>query len=193
MKKQTISIIALLVVGTLFGVGYSASTVISDSGITTTNLTITGTCTGCGSGSFINWTTSLNETIAGTGGHPNAGLFVSIDGSVSSTDTTSKTALILINGTVKTVTAGVPNMLNVGQLPYAQSIDGKYKVFLTASGVDVYKNNVLIKTLGIDKTQFTAGVLGDESVGISSDGKYIAVSGEDSGAAIERVLIFGGS
>lgn len=194
MKKQTIMIIILLSVGTLFGVGYSASTIISDSGITTSNLTVTGTCTGCGgSGTFTTYSTILNTTITGTSGSSNVGLFTSNDGSILAQDSTSKISLTLLNGTVVSVTNDPSGSTNIGQQAIAQSSDGKYKTILKSDSILVYKNNVLLQTIGIKKSDFVFSDLTTVSVSISPDAHYISIAGRDTGGAIDRIVIFQGS
>ena len=64
LKKQSLLIISIIAIGSLFSVAYSASTIISDSGITTSNLTVTGTCIGCGTSSHTH--TVLTSETAGT-------------------------------------------------------------------------------------------------------------------------------
>ena len=75
------------------------------------------------------------------------------------------------------------------------SATGEYKfVFNTAGGqFKVFKNNSLLQTFTIDKTQFALSSMGQVAMGISPNGKYIEVYGPDSVATLNRLLVFQGS
>lgn len=192
MKRQSLAIIPILVIGSLFGVAYSASTIISDSGITTPTITVSGACNGCGNEpSFTSWATVLNETVAGSQGKQNSGIAIGNDGSVLFSDSGFETALVLVNGTVVTVTPSPDVGLTIPV--FSLSSTGEYKIIEYSNGIHVYKNNILVKTLGVTLAQFKFGVLGNEGISISPDGKYIALQGIDSGATSARLLIFEGS
>src|SRR5437899_8346382 len=68
MKKQTLFIILILALGSIFAVAYAPSTIIDDSSVSTTdvntvNLHVSGTCTGCGSsGGGLTMTKYVNDT-----------------------------------------------------------------------------------------------------------------------------------
>ena len=194
MRKQSIIILSLIAVGTLFGAVYGAGTIISDTGITTPALTVSGACTGCDNEpSFTSWSTVLNQTVAGTSNRANSNIFTSTNGTVFFLDQNADTAIVKLDGTVVTVTHTPANFINQGSTTAAQSSSGKYKIIETTGAIVVYKNNVLTQTLGIDVSQFQGGFLGNEGISISADGKYISLQGKDSGGVLDRVIIFGGS
>ena len=70
MKKQTLAIFAIVITGFIIGGIAYAQTVITDTSITTPNLTVTGTCTGCGvsEGNFNSYSLITNTTLSGTSG-----------------------------------------------------------------------------------------------------------------------------
>lgn len=189
MKRQSIAIISIIAVGSLFGFAYSTGTVITNTGI------ITPSCTGCltNSVSYSTWSTALNTTIAGTNGNPVIGLQTGTDGSAIVSNSNDRVAIVKLDGTVVIAHVAPSGFVNTGQISSAQSIDGTYKILLMSNSINVYKNNSLLTTFGIDVTQFSGGDLRTVSVSISPDGKYIAVSGEDTGGALNRVVILTGS
>lgn len=191
-----LSIALIILAGVLSSSAYAASTIITDTGITTTNLTVTGTCSGCGgSGSFSNWGLTINETVAGTAGWTGQTVIVGNDGSVFANDVRGYNAIILINGTVENVLQSNSFNNMATQTTIASSVDAKYKVEddVTNSQIHVYKNNVLIQTIGIRLADFESGDFSKVSLGMSSDGKYISIYGSDTTAGINRVVIFTGS
>src|SRR5690348_7491948 len=63
-RTSILGIIAILGVGVFLSVTYAASTIITDTSISTTNLTVTGTCSGCGGdGSFTTYALVTNKTV----------------------------------------------------------------------------------------------------------------------------------
>lgn len=198
ISKQSIAIISILVVGTLFGVGYATSTVISDTGITTPSITVSGACNGCGnSGSFSSYNTILYNITSTFGTHDGNGELLKIgnDGSIVSVGDTSLDIVIASNGTE---IYNKPTVIGAFPVSMVQTPDGTYKVVVDIVGTDnikVYKNNNLLQTLGIDQLQFSGGTLtnGRVSVGISEDGHYIAVGGIDSSNNADRFIVFEGS
>jgi len=185
-------IIAIIAGGSvLSGLAYG----VSNGTIVVGDLTVTGTCSGCGvvEGGYTTWAVSLNSTIAGTNGNPVMALQTSTDGSVIVSNTNDKVAIVKLDGTVVTVTTTPSNFDNTGQQSSAQSLSGTYKAILTSAGVTVYKSNTLLTTIGIKAANFQGSTLGTVSVSISPDGKYISLAGEDTGAALDRVVILTGS
>lgn len=195
MQKTNLIILSILIVGGMFiGLSYAATT-ITDTSITTTNLTVTGTCSGCGNieGTFTTWSKSLNQTIAGSSGDPVILLLTSADGSVIVQNSNDKVSLIKLDGTVVIVNTAPSSTSNTGETPLAQSISGQYKALLTSSGVNVYKNNSLLTTIGIKTSDFFGANLGTVSVSISPDAKYISIAGKDTGGALNRIIVLTGS
>ncbi len=193
-RKQFYAILSLVIIGSFFSTVYA--TTVLDTTSVFQNLTVLGTCTGCGgggSGSFTSYSTALNETLAGTSSGTNIGLFSSIDGSTFEINTSGKSSITFINGTVKVVTPTAINF-DSSQVHIAQSPDGKYKAIITSgSKINLYKNNALLQTIGINLTQFATSNTDFISISLSSDGKYISVCGQDSGGGIQRLVVFIGS
>jgi len=121
-------------------------------------------------------------------------LITAVDGSVITSDTSGESAIVKLDGTIVTVKP-IATVFDSAQVHATQSADGKYKVILSAasSAVFVYKNNTLLQTIGINLSQFDGGNFNKASVSISADGKYITVSGGDTGGALQRLVIFQGS
>ena len=184
----------MLILGGLISVAYASSTIITDTGITTTNLTILGTCSGCGAseGSFNSWNTmALNGS---TSAVDLTLCFVKVgnDGAVL-TEGNNRAALIYVNGTEKFNHAsnGCASGNNIDQ-----SMLGTYKVLLNsdaAGKVSVYKSGQFKQLLGINLSQFSGSSITTGSIAISPDGHYIAVAAENSGASGDKVLVFQGS
>lgn len=195
LKKQTLAIISILAVGSLFSVVYASGTTITNTGITTPSLTVTGTCTGCGSieGSFTTYSLTLNQTVAGTAG--NNGIFtqVSTNGSSVSSDAAPLTAIVKLDGTVVSVTT-TPNSYFSLTSPNVQdkSLAGKYMIITNTGGtVDIYKNQALLQQITIDTTHSFSNT--SVSIGISADGKYIVIFGDDKSNVIDHIQVWQGS
>ena len=92
MNRQTLAIIAIIATGSIIsGLAYG----VTNGSIIVGDLTITGTCTGCGTeGSFTTYSLLLNQTVASAG--PAAGAIVQVgnDGSVIASDIGTKIVLI---------------------------------------------------------------------------------------------------
>lgn len=195
MKKQTLSIIAILAIGTLFSVAYSASTIISDTGITTpsltaTTITVTGTCTGCGSeGTFTNWTTLTNSSTVTT--DPlSGGTFCQIDTHGNTLYLDGDNIAILTSSTGTKILEKSTAASSLNKIFDQSASSGKYQVIeASSSTINVYSNAVLVKTVGIKSTNF---INADPVICVSADGKYIGVLGQAS-ANHERVVILQGS
>lgn len=197
MNKETITILLILGVGGIFGVAYSASTIISDTGISTTNLTVTGLCTGCGSseGSFTQWNTiDLNTTLSlGFVNSQTTDVHISDDGNIIYSGNVLNVAL-RHNGTW---TFANSSYTNISDKQQSQSLTGKYQVILDDTSnlnVAVLKDGTYIQSLGLNLSQFTTpSSNGAVGIAISPSGKYIAVIGEDSAGFDQRIIIFRGT
>lgn len=190
VKRQTLAIILILIAG-----GTSTAFAVTNGSIITGDLTVTGTCTGCGGGegSFASYNTiALNTTVASTG---NPGFtLIGNDGGVQ-VMTNAKDFYVALNGTTLFLQTGSSSSTERSDI--AQSGTGAYKIMdneASLGEVDIYKNGNFLQSLGIDLTQFFGGSFGGKtSIAISPDAKYIAVVGPDSGGVNTRVLVFQGA
>ena len=188
MNRQSLLIIAIIGIGSIIsGLAYG----VSNGSIIVDTLTVNGQQ--IGEGTWTTWATTLNSTIAGTNGNSIMGLQTSTDGSVIASNSNDRVALVKLDGTVVIVNVAPSAFVDSGQVSSAQTIDGLYKVLLTSSGLNVYKNSALLTTIGIKKSDFFGGDLSTVSVSISSNGKFISIAGEDTGGALDRVVILTGS
>lgn len=182
-----ITIILIILAGTISSVAYATTTVISDAGIITPALTITtpGGCSGCGAseGSFIHYTTiALNTTFTSAGGTPN--ICIGNDGGILIAGTTNE--YVALNGTLLFSHTTVGNTSGCA----TQSFTGQYKIISDGDNqlVKVFKNGNLLQTLGLNVAQFGGNI---QSITISPDGKYIAAVGSSGGS--ERAVVFQGT
>lgn len=200
MKRHSGIILSILAIGISFGSVYGASTIISDSGINTSNLTVTGTCTGCGGGSsegnYNSWNTvDLNQTLGL--GFPDTyftDMHISNDGNVIYSGS------VLNIGFFKNGTVGFASFdySTASSHQLDQSMTGKYQVVWDdlASTFTVLKDGGIKQVLGINMTQLTNPTSNNAlGVAISPDGKYIVVVGNDAvgGGNDDRAIIFEGS
>ena len=188
----------MLVLGGLISVAYASTTIITDTGITTTNLTVLGLCTGCGAteGSFSTWTTAFNGTVAGTSGIGNGGLIqINNNGTMDYLDGNGFAVIVTSAGVVTKVVATTGGN-NGGSFTTAQSLTGVYQIIFDQNNdkIQVFKNGVTnIKNIGFSPGQFTFGFGNRAGIAISPNGKWIGMQAEDSGGALNRVVIFQGS
>ena len=195
--KQLYIILCIIGVGSISSVAYAASTIITDTSITTTDLTVTGTCTGCAAGEadFTNYNIiALNSTvITGASNSIFGQLAISNNGNTAYVSSTYNTFVNL---------AGVTKFLNfTGVSSFKsqqldQSRTGEYLVIFNDNtpSISIFKNGVYLQDLGWKSSEFTTPSLGSHiSIGISPDGKYIGVVGLDIGGVDDRLVIFEGS
>uniref|UniRef100_A0AAT9J7K4 ORF63 n=1 Tax=Nitrosopumilaceae spindle-shaped virus TaxID=3065433 RepID=A0AAT9J7K4_9VIRU len=190
------SIILIILAGAISSSAYAASTIITDTGITTTNLTVTGTCSGCGgAGSFNSYALVFNNTIATTNIHFINKFQIGNDKSVLVSDTFVQG--YMINSTQQVINSFSNSGAVVENTPQNdQSFGGKYKIAYNDSTkkITVSKNDAVLQTLFINTSQFNDGTnLSNEGVSISSDGKYIGIFGLDTTGIIDRLIIYQGS
>lgn len=194
--KTSITILGILIIGSLFAVGYATSTVISDSGIITSNLTVTGTCTGCGGGEgdFTTYSNFLNATIGGASlGNNIKALLTANDGSFMFSDNAFQNIIVFANGTViKEYDSTFEDFPNGDKL-FDQSSTGKYKIIYDqghSNEIKVYKDNSLLQSIGIDTSQVSAN---ECSTAISANGKYISLVCSNFAGTNDTALTFEGS
>lgn len=195
--RQFLIILCIIVAGSIFAT-VSATTISGD--IITNNLTVTGTCTGCGvggasEGSYSHYNTiDLNTTLSlGFVNSQTTDVHISNDGNIIYSGNVLNVSM-LHNGTW---TLANFSYTNISDKQQGQSLTGKYQVILddtTNLNVDVLKDGLYLQALGINLSQFTTpSTNGAIGIAISPDGKYIAVVGEDSGGVDQRILIFRGT
>ena len=188
LQKQSIAILSILIGGSLLSIAYATSTIVSDSGIITPSLTVNGNQ--IGEGSFTSYNTvQLNTTVIGFRDTLIGELHIGNDGAVI-LHGDSNNKLVYINGTQ--VFEQTSHTTPGSSQETDQSLSGEYKIVLdtSTSTVQVYKNNNYLQALGFNSGQFTALHIG---TAISPDGHYIVIMGEDSGGAIDRIVIFKGT
>ena len=184
----------MLILGGLISVAYASSTIITDTGITTTNLTILGTCTGCaGEGSYSHYTTiALNTTTAGNDATTGiCSLKVGTDGAVLISGG-SRVQLVYVNGTTAYNHVSF-SACNNFYPSIDQSSNGKYKLVQDGSTftISVYKSGQFLQNLGINTSQ--CSLAPGLNFAISSDAKYIATACKDSAVAFDRIVILQGT
>lgn len=210
MNRKILLLLLILGSGSILATVYASNTTITNTSVSTTtvntsdlvashdvnttNLFVTGTCSGCGAmeGSYNSYSTTLNQTVTGSQATTIVGLQSANDGSILGLDF-HRASLVLVNGTVIKNIPTIPNFQSDQRLT-SQSVNGVYFVALNSTGnILVYKNHVLLTTIGIKTSQFYLGNLNTASIVMSPNGKYIALYGADSGNVLDRLLIFQGS
>ena len=196
-QKTLIAIIILAGIGSIGSVLAYSGTISAGQG-NFNNVLVTGTCTGCGGGegSFTNYNTiALNTTVYSIGDNGFQNIQIDNNGNFISQGTANN-GLVALNGTVVFVKTsnGASGTKQIDQ----SSITGKYKVLIDESGdgiPNVFSNNALLQTLGLNQAQFSGGTLSGAAGGtaISPDGHYILVIAKDSSGTKDRVIIFQGS
>lgn len=196
MKKQTLAIIGIIAAGSLFSIVYATGTVITDSGITTPTLTTgsivnSGSCTGCGAseGSYSSWSTTLNQTVTGSHASLVVNLQINNNGTTTGLDL-QKASVINIAGSVVSNIAVSENTQS-DQPIISQSVNGEYIVTLGSNNISVFKNDLFFKSYTLTTANFSN--MNTVSLAISPNGKYIVAYGEDTGTALERLVVFKGS
>src|SRR5690348_7274057 len=148
MKKQTISIISILAIGSLLSTVYAATTIITDNSISTSNLIVSGSCSGCSNEeSFTNYNTiALNTTVSSGHGFVPI-LYVGNDGAVMGAGT-SKNFLVYLNGTTSFLEGNFGNDIT-GLSMMDQSASGQYRVIIDGTNnlISVFKSGQKIQDL----------------------------------------------
>lgn len=197
MNKQLIAILSIVAIGSILGVAYATGTVITNTGITTGNLVVTGTCTGCGAGegSYSNYNTIQLNTTIGTAfiATQYTSMSISNNGNVVFGSNGNNTA-VTIGGTI--IKSG-SSYASAPGVDIAQSITGEYQLIVVDDvhyDLKVIKNGIFLQDIGIDLSQFISpDAAKGVAMAISPDGHYISVIGKDSGGTSERLVIFKGS
>ena len=186
----------MLVLGGLISVAYASTTIITDTGITTTNLTVLGVCTGCGAGegSYTTYSNILNGTVATTNGWGIEYINTSDNGTTLFQDAGNRAVMVKSDGTVITtqtvVSAGLNNVKTIDK-----SLTGKYKIIWVEANqvIKLYKNDILLQNIGVKSSQCTIGGGSRPGVSISSSGQYISFQCIDSAGINDRLEVFKGT
>lgn len=177
MNYNALMIIIILAAGGVsIGVSY-ASTIITDATIIVNNLTVTGTCTGCGGGdgSFTTWTL-IQQTNFTESGCFN-GSFISLDNNGNSLFTCNNVILITNGGSITNFGS------NINQFTQAatESSTGKYKTFTNGTGtqynIPIISNSTLIHSIIVNASVFKTP--SQVINAISPSGEYITLKGND--------------
>jgi hypothetical protein len=202
MRKQTLAIISIVVAGIVFSVAFATSTVISDAGIITTNLTVTGTCTGCGSeGDFTHWNPIMNTTVQTNQVFNNPAnqpkyAFVDNDGNIILEEFQGFLGEVARNGTlIFTDPNGAENNGNGNFADVFTSASHRYLIDNNSTSnlrIDVFDRGTHLQTIQFDSslfdTHYTFGGL------ISPNGKYILLIGDNNtDHTLYRVQLWQGS
>ena len=167
--------------------------------MTTKDLTVTGTCTGCGGGGSSEGTyTSYNAILYNVTFVPTTGLYPDklLVSNTGATTVHINSGIILVtsNGTV--IDIGQTYSPNMNAVPIDQSMTGKYKIMESASGTGsilVYKNDSLLTTIFPEAiSQFNTNDLSFTGIAISPDAHYIALYGANNSTS-GRMIVFQGS
>ena len=192
LQKQYIAIISILIGGSLLSIAYATS--VSDTTSVFQDVTILGTCTGCGGdGSFTTYTLDLNTTVTGTSNDDGSYIQVANDGSSLSINQGKYIFNVKLDGTIISVDQNV----NIGttydsQSAIAQSSGGEYKVAIFANNtISIYKNNLILQHLPVDTTHSYFDSV--NAIGISPNGKYVGIIGDDKGNTKQHLQIWQGS
>ena len=197
MKKQSLTILAIVITGFIIGGIAYAQTTISDTNITTPSLTVTGTCTGCGAseGNFINYNTvALNTTLPGSEGSAVGEIFISNAGNVILSDQ-HKNIFTTLGGSVIFVNNNNNDLYSGLKVIDQTSVTGNYTISTDTASKEIVvtKNNVVLQRLGFNVSQCSGSSIDSLGLAISPNGKYIALGCTDTGAALNRLVIFQGS
>lgn len=189
MNRQSLLIIAIIAGGSvLSGLAYG----VTNGTIVVGDLTITGTCSGCGTENdytsyntvFYNNTNSVDAAFIDDFHISNTG--------AATIATASHSYVISSSGTV----IGKGTNYNFGTpLQSGQSVTGIYKAYIIANGtgsIMVVKNDSVLQQIHPNVSQFGINLSG-EALSVSPNGKYIGLVGPDSGGTTTRLVIFQGS
>lgn len=183
MKKQTIAILGIIAAGSILGTVYATGTVITDTGITTGDLTITGTCTGCGSeASYSSWTTLEQEGTLASGGNIINQMLLDNNGNlVISFGSGAGTAFTwLVSNTGSTTSYASNSFSAVSSSFITQTTTGQYQAIWNdgAKVIDIYVNGTLAANVPLDfASKFATG--DQEGITFSPNGHWLAVVGVD--------------
>lgn len=183
MKRQTLAIIGIIAAGSLISSVYAVGTVITDTGITTGDLTITGTCTGCGGeASYGSWTTLQQEGTLASGGNIENQLLIDNNGNLLVSfgcSSCSPTSWIISNtGSTSSFTSNSFGAVSSSFI--TQTSSGQYQAIYNdgAKVIDIYVNGTLAANVPLDFASkfFTGNQMG---IAFSPNGHWLAVVGDD--------------
>jgi len=183
MKKQSLLILLIVLAGSSASIAYGVGTVVTDSGITTGNLTITGTCTGCGGeASYSSWTTLQQEGTLATGGMIENQVLIDNNGNLvvnfGAATGTTQTWLVSNLGSTTSFTSSAGPAVSAAFI--TQTTSGQYQAIWNdgAKVIDLYTNGTLAANVPLD---FAAKFKTGQPVGIaiSPNGHWLAAIGID--------------
>lgn len=193
VKRQTLAIILILIAG---GTSSVYATTILDSTSVFQNLTVLGTCTGCGGGegSFTTYSLITNATVAGGDNDPGTMIVVADNGTSFAAEKGHYIFSLSKTGAVTGKSNNFANPLTLADiLSVSKSNSGEYMTMYDSSNktVTIFKNNSFLQHIPVD----TINVYGDVglAVAISGNGKYIGIFGLDQSGAFDRIQIWEGS
>lgn len=191
-----LAIILIIIGAGMSGIVYASSTVISDSGIITPSITVSGTCTGCTNNpSFSSYNTiALNETLAGSENTAIPQMSISNSGNVILANL-HQNIFVTLTGSILFVHNNNDNVYSGLGVLSQSSEGGNYTISTNTanSQIQVTKNNSLLQNLGFKVSQCNVSGINTLGLAISPNGKYIALACADTGGALDRLVIFQGS
>lgn len=182
MNKQTIVILGIIAAGSILGTVYATGTVITDTGITTGDLTITGTCTGCGGeASYGSWTTLEQEGTFTSNGIVNQMLLDNNGNLLVSLGINAGTPTSWIISNTGSITSYTSNSFGAVSSNFiTQTSTGQYQAIWNdgAKVIDIYVNGTLAANVPLDfASKFATG--NQEGIAFSPNGHWLAVVGVD--------------
>lgn len=181
MKKQSLLILLIVLAGSSASIAYGVGTVITNTGITTGDLTITGICTGCKQeASYSSWTTLQQEGTITSGGNTVNNMVLDNNGNlmVSFAGPTPASWIVSNNGSTTSYTSN--SFSAVSSQFITQTSSGQYQAVWNdgAKVIDIYTNGTLAANVPLDfATKFKTG--NQEGIAFSPDGHWLAVVGVD--------------
>lgn len=202
MKKQTIAILCIIAVGSLFSVVYAAGTIITDTSITTNaittgTMTVTSSCSGCGAGegTFSTWTLLTNTTFTPLTIQDLEYSKINTNGTSLIVTQIGETYIIDKSGTIIKDSAGSASKTGKYISGADQSVTGLYQTMLEIGSTKfaVFSKSHLLQETSIS-TANTFFNINDIVISMSPDGKYILLTGADKAAPTTfRYVIYQGS
>ena len=207
MKKQTVAILSILAVGSFLSIAYATGSVITNNYIITptlnaTNINVSGTCGGCGTGdgSFSTYSLITNTTVAITGSAKGAAAWASVtpDGMYIGQAGGSNGVVYFIDSSGSLTSSSTIGGQSGSNPQYVvHSIGSTYYGVVEATGLttgelDIYKNHVLLQSFPFN---FSTDWWHSPTIGLacSPDGKYFELLGIDSTDTTTRFQVYEGS
>lgn len=186
--NQRLIIILILAAGGM-GIAYSTSGTIQIGPTSCIGLS-------CDAPDYSVYSVVSNDTVYSLPDSFMSSLYVGNDGHIISNGNNNN-GYVLLNGTV----VAAYSLNNSGNSQdIQQSTSGKYAVLVNsgsfpAVSIEVFRNNVHIQSIHLNESQFHSGgfLNANGIIGISPDGHYIGVIGEDTSGTNDRLIILRGS